>query len=467
MKKLLVISGVIVLIVAALTGMGMWVANRAGAREDEIKTVRVESPVRGDLVEIVSARGEVRPKKRVSISARLTARIVELPFDEGDHVIGGGDDGTEPSVLVKLDASDMEAALRSAEARRAAQTAEIEVLGADIASQQSAVTALAAALGEANRELIRQKELHDSGDVSKSAYEQAASRVDELTARHEGGKHSLRSLQLRRTVRKHQLAAADAEIAQARDQLGYMTIVSPIDGTVLAVNAEVGELVMTGTMNNPGTVIMEVADLTRMLVVAEVDESDIGAIAVGQRASIEARAYPDRIFSGTVDSVALKGLGLPFEPKVFTVEILLDSQDSPIRSGLTAEVEIETRRHDQVLKIPSQAVLGRRVDELPADVSDGNANVDHDKTFANLVYRCVDGKAVATPVTVGPSDNTHTVITSGLTDDDRIITGPYKALDQLKHDQKLEVEDAPGTADTQPATTRPETTQPSSKGGDA
>jgi len=459
-KKFLIIIGVILLVVEILAGVGWWLVARAGGKEAEVKTVRVEGPVRGDLVEIVSARGEVTPQRHVSISARVAARVVELPFEEGDRVTAGGD-GVEPSVLIRLDASDMEAALRSAKARRAAQAAEIAVFQANIASQKSSVAALAASLGEAERELVRKKKLHASGDISESAFDQATSHVEELTAQFEAAEHTLHSLELRLTVRTHQLTAADWEIAQATDRLSYMTIVSPIDGTVLAINAEVGELVVTGTMNNPGTVIMEVADLGRMLVVAEVDESDIGGIAVGQRATIETRAYPDRTFSGTVDSVALKGLGMRFEPKVFTVEILLDAQDSPIRSGLTAEVEIETRRHADVLKVPSQAVLGRRVDELPAEISEDNPNVDHEKTFATVVYRCVDGKAVATPVTVGASDNTHTIIRAGLTTDDRIITGPYKVLEQLKHDQKLKVEEV-----SPPTTTRP-ASAPAGEGDEA
>jgi len=112
-----------------------------------------------------------------------------------------------------------------------------------------------------------------------------------------------------------------------------------------------------------------------------------------------------------------------------------------------------------VLKVPSQAVLGRRVDELPMKIRDGNPNLDKKKTFAPVVYRLIDGKAVVTPVKVGPSDDTHTVIESGLAGKDRVIVGPFKELEKLKHDQKVKDEKA---ATTQPAATKP-TTGPASR----
>jgi HlyD family secretion protein len=131
----------------------------------------------------------------------------------------------------------------------------------------------------------------------------------------------------------------------------------------------------------------------------------------------------------------------------------LDSHEKQLYSGLTAEVEIETHRHANILKIPSQSVLGRRVDELPAKIRDGNPNVDTKKTFTTVAYRYKDGKAVVTPIIVGSSDATDTIIRSGLGEDDRVITGPYKALEKLKHDQR--VEDERESAATKPAETRP------------
>ncbi len=450
-----VISVVVTLVVAV--GGGLWFSARAKGTKGPATKVRIENPQKGELVEVITAPGQVQAKTKVSISARIPARIKELPYKEGDRVTKGDASATEPipaSVLVRLDATDLEAALQSTEARRAARAAEVKVAQAAIASQEASVEGTQTSLDEAGRDLARHEKLHKSGDVSQSDYDRVKCRFDELTAQLKSAAHALESRELNLEVIRHQLVASDAEIARAKDQLSYTTITSPIDGVVTRLNAEVGELVVTGTMNNPGTVIVEVADLSKMLVVAEVDESDIGALKAGQRAVIRVRAHPDRQFTGAVESIALTGQGRRgFESRSFLVEVLLDAHEKQLYSGLTAEVEIETRRHANILKIPSQSVLGKRVDELPAKIRDGNPNVDTKKAFTTVVYRYKDGKAVVTPIIVGSSDATDTIIRSGLGEHDRVITGPYKVLEKLKHDQR--VEDERESAATQPAETQP------------
>ncbi len=458
MKILITVIVSVVVTLALVGGVGWWFAARAQKAKGATTKVRIENPEKGDLVEIVAAPGRVEPRTKVSISARVPARVEELPYEEGDRVTKGdpnADPPIPPSVLVRLDSTDLEAALRSVQARRSARAAEIEVTKARIAAQEADITGTLVSLEDARRSLARQEKLRESGDVSQSDYDAAQCCVDELTAKYESAGHAKRSQEMQLSVLQHQLDAADAEVAQARDKLSYTTITSPIDGIVTRLNAEVGELVVTGTMNNPGTVIMEVADLGQMLAVAEVDESDVGGLKAGQRAAVRIRAYPDREFKGVVDSVALTVLERRgSESRDFLVKILLDASGEQVYSGLSAEVEIETRRHPSVLKIPSQAVLGRRMDELPGDIRDGNPNVDAKKTIATVVYRCIDGKATVTPVVMGPSDTTHTIIRSGLTEDDRVVTGPYKVLEKLKHDEKIEDDrksSAPAPAQTQPA----------------
>ncbi|HUU23055.1 MAG TPA: efflux RND transporter periplasmic adaptor subunit, partial [Phycisphaerae bacterium] len=398
-------------------GLAMWSVVRKGAAKQVGTKVRTACPERGELVEVVSAPGTVQPKTKVSISARLSARVKELPFEEGDTVTKGDPDAdppVPPSVLVRLDASEMEASLRSAKARRDAQAAQIRVAKANIDAQESRLTGLRSSLAEAKRDLERQQELADAGDVSRSVFDRARTRVDEEVSQLQAAEHALKSQQLGLDVMEFQVAAADAEISQATEQLSYTTITSPIDGTVTQLRAEVGELVMTGTMNNPGTMIVEVADLSRMLVAAVVDEGDIGAVQPGQRVTVRMRAYPDEEFAGAVESVSLVGTGSAATAKEFLVEILLAPTEERIYVGLSADVEIQTRRHEGALKIPSQAVLGRKVADLPAQIRDGNENVDSRKSIATVVYRVVDGKAVVTPVTVGASDATHTIVKSGL-----------------------------------------------------
>ena len=143
--------------------------------------------------------------------------------------------------------------------------------------------------------------------------------------------------------------------------------------------------------------------------------------------------------------------------KSFKTEILLKADGQRIYSGLTADVEIETRRHQAVLKVPSQSVLSRPVDDLPLAIRDKNPDVDKDKAFATVVYRYVGGKAVVTPVIVGASDLTHSLIRSGINAGDRVIVGPYKALEALAHDQKVRDE---REAATQPTSGPSPTTRP-------
>ena len=199
---------------------------------------------------------------------------------------------------------------------------------------------------------------------------------------------------------------------------------------------------VTGAINYPGTVIMEVSDRSKMLVVAQVDEADIGALEVGQRAVINVQAFPNIKFTGRVDEIALKHRFSANQTRYYRTEILLDNDAnvSKLYTGLTADVDIETRKHPDVITVPSQAILAREVDSLPLDIRDKSAELDKGKKFATVVYRFIDGKAVATPVKAGQSDLTHTIVLAGLTEGDKVVMGPYKNLDNLKHDQKLKDE---------------------------
>jgi HlyD family secretion protein len=440
----------VVAIIGVLIGAGFWM-HGGSSRGPELSAVRVEKAGRGDLIEVVQAPAEVQPKNKVSISARISARIVDLPVKEGDKVKAG-------DVLVKLDSTDLEAALRSAKARYAAQQAGIEVNASRLEGQRAQILGLRAALLEAERDFERQKGLVASHDVSQSVLETAERHLQESQSTLDSALYSLKADETNLEVLRHNLEAADADIAKAKEDLSYTTIMSPIDGVITVINAKTGELVMTGTMNNAGTVILEVADLSEMTALARVDETDVANVEVGQKAKVHLLAFPDETFEGTVTAVALArsterisgGSGSNSDSKTFKVELLLDTRSKRVHSGLTADVEIETRKNENVIRVPTQAVLGRTTDSLPPEVRNNNPLVDPKKTVILLVFRLVDGKAKMTPVVVGASDNSHTMIKSGLTEVDRIITGPYKILDALTNDQPVKEEAAGAT--TNPAT---------------
>ncbi|MBN1973166.1 MAG: efflux RND transporter periplasmic adaptor subunit [Sedimentisphaerales bacterium] len=442
MKKSRKVIIVVVLIIAVL-GVAQIVIKAKTAAGNNSQTVRIEKPRRGELIEFVSAPGEIEPKTKVALSAKVTSRITELPYEEGDKVTKGDPSANPPvpaSVLVRLDSKDLESQLRSVKASRDGQAAQLEVEKARIEGQRANLIGLEASFKQAQRDLERQKDLLSSQDISQTIYEQAKLKADELKSQYESSQHSLKAAELGLVVLEHNLEASEARVAEAEEALTYTTITSPIDGVVTRVNAEVGEMVVFGTMNNPGTVIIEVADLSKMLVVAQVDEADVAKVQAGQNAKVQVDAFPDCEFMGVISSVALSHTASSSGTKYFRTEILLNASNEKLYSGLTAHVDIETVRHTDVLKVPSQAVMGRNIDELPLEIRDNNPYIDKEKTFAAVVFRFANGKALVTPVKMGTSDLTHTIIEAGITEDDKIVVGPYKVLDVLKHDQKIKDE---------------------------
>ncbi len=442
---------IIVIMTAVITffgAMAVWYGRSLDKTSDQSTPVRVERPTRGDLVEIVSASGTIEPKRKVSISARVCALILDLPNREGQQVTAGDGTGaaSKPSVLVRLDDKDLQAALRTSQSRRDAEAASLEVAKARLLTAKSAVQGIQTNLDDALRNLAREKELLLKNISSQSTVDTAQCLADKLQSDLEAARHTLAADEKSLDVNRHNLAATEAEVVRCRDNLAYTTITSPIDGVVTRVKAEVGEMAMTGTMNNPGTEILQVADLSTMLMLAEVDEAYIGGISPGQKARIRISAYPGRVFEGTVESVAMvRSVTLRTGSQYFETRILVDTGGQRNPSGLTADVDIETHCHACALKVPSQAVLGRKVDDIPSAIRDNNPNVPAGKTEVPVVYRLVNGKAVITPVKIGAADATSTVITAGLSDDDQVIVGPYKALESLHHDQAVK-DDRAGAA---------------------
>jgi len=340
---------------------------------------------------------------------------------------------------VRLDDRDMVSRLNSAEATYEAQKAQIEVEKARIFSQKASLAGQKSRLEQARQDFERQKKLFESQDISQSAYDQARTSFEELQAQVEAAEKNLQAAQLNLVVMEHNLRAAQARVEEAREALSYTTITAPIDGVITRLNAEVGEVVMTGTMNNPGTVILTVADLSQMILNAQVDESNIGRVKVGQPAKVHVQAFWEEEFKGTVHSIALtSSRSTTTGAKYYETKILLEGDVGKLYTGLTADVNIEVARYQGVLLVPSQAVLERRIDDLPEDVRKNNPLVDPKKSFLTVVFRLIDGKTRITPVRVGPSDLLNTLIEAGLNEGDKIIVGPYKILETLQNDMPAE-----------------------------
>lgn len=438
-------------------------AGKAGWGADEAVSVRAEKVVRGDLVEVVSAPGQTEPRTRVQISARIAARIIDLPLKEGERARKG--EGDKPgSVLVRLDASDLEANLKATEARFAAQKAGLAVAQVRLKSRALDLEAAQVLLEDAERDLARQEGLLKTGDVSQVTVDAARVRAEQQQNQMASLKRSLEADESNLEVLRYGIQAGEAEIAQAKEQLSYAVIHSPIDGTVTRVNAKEGELVVTGTMNNAGTVILEVADLSRMLVIARVDESAIAQVRTGQRATARSTAYPGKVFTGVVQTVALSkttpsqasARGEPSDGQPhFKVEVLLD-EGQEVLAGISADVEIEVRTHTKAVKVPSQAIMGKPVDELPSEaLSRGDVTVDRARSIATVVYVIKpDNTADVRPVRMGASDLTHTIIDAGVAEGETVVTGPYKALEAMTQGRKVKLDTpaSPATQSTRPAT---------------
>ena len=437
---------VLLLLLVGLVGGSSYLAWRTAKRRyapPAAEKIRVEEIAPGTLAETISALGVVQPRKSVKISAKTVARITDLPVKEGDAVSVGDPSATPPvpaTVLVRLDDRDLLSRLRAAQASRDAMTAQIGVDTATLAGQRAEITAQEVCIEQLERDLKRKAGLLDSRDIAPAVVDELDSRSREAKARLESARQKLLAGQGSLEVLRHRIEAADAEIEQAREALSYTTIAAPITGTVISLNAQVGEMVMTGTMNNAGTVIMEVADLASMLVLAEVDEADVGKVTVGQPAVIHVQAYPEAEILGTVETIALMQRQSNRGTKYYRTEVRIESSPVKLYSGLTANVDIRTRVHEGVLTVPSQAVVGRKVDELPEAVRQGHPDLDADKTFATVVYLVRQGRTVATPVRIGAADMSRTVVLSGLAPGDRVVSGPYKVLDKLAHDRAVEVD---------------------------
>jgi HlyD family secretion protein len=392
-----------------------WLKKIRGERDAQ--AVKLEAVLRGDLTRSVSAPGAIDSRTKVKITARVSARITALPFKEGETVQAG-------AVLVRLEDEDLIAALDEARASLEAEQARLEGTEAMLRQEKT--------------DLARLRTLHESKDRSLSELQTAEAKLAQSEA---GRLAALKAIQ-----------RLEATVRRAERDLENAVVVSPMDGVITKLNSEVGEVVL-GTFQNAGTEIMEIADLTTMLMRAEVDENNIEPIRPGQRATVYINAYPDLKLTGIVDRLKEQNQVSREGKQYYEAEIVLDlsglKESERLRTGLKANCDIQVETKYDVMKVPSQAVLDRRVEDLPEEVRKAPMIAGKNKSFARVVYRLVDGKAAATPVETGSTDLSSTVILSGLEPGEKIITGPYKVLGTLKDGTALREEEV--KADAVPA----------------
>jgi HlyD family secretion protein len=377
-------------------------------QKDQATAVIMKPVTFGDLARTVSAPGSIEPKRLIKISSQVSAKVLALPFEEGQRVKAG-------DVVIRLDPQNLVAALDSAKA--------------GLGGQEASLGGAEAALINARLNYERFQQLVETGDATKAELD--------------GAQASYLQAKSQREVLTHQIEQAKAQIERAQKDLDNTIISSPIEGIITSLNTEVGETVIVGTTNNPGSIIMEIADLSEMLLKAAVDEANIAPVEIGQEAKIFINAYTDRKYTGTVQRIGLKRQVAADGTGTFEVEILMElPEGETLYSGLSASTDIVVEHFYDAMIVPSQAVVDRRIEDLPKEIREGSDIINPDKTFTRIVYKVVEGKAVATPVRVGPSDITQTVITEGLDKDDIVVAGPFRLLVDLKHDTAVKDQDA-------------------------
>jgi HlyD family secretion protein len=402
-KKILIVLGIVLVLAIVI------VVNVLKSGE-KTYPVQAEKVKKSDLTSVVTANGKIVPRTDVKISAYVPAKILQLPVKEGDLVKQG-------QLLVQLDDTEYRAALNQAKAQLSSAKANLE---------------------QAQLVYKRQKELFEKKLSSKEQHDLAETEFKMAEAQHE---------------------QAVANLDQTKYVLSKTTITSPMDGMVTSLNAEVGEIVMIGTMNNPGTVIMTISDMSEIETEVEVDETDIADVKIDQEAKIKIDAFPDTTFRGKVSEIGhtalITGMGTQDQVTNFLVKVVLLDQVANLRPGMSASVDITTNHRSDVLVVPIQAVVMReekkdtlttKKEKEKGALASGDSMTTKEeekkkkeKKELEGVFVVENGRAKFVKVKTGIADQQDIEIVSGIEENNTIVTGSYKILRTLKDGDKVKV----------------------------
>jgi len=417
--KIVVLLGVVLLIVV-IGAMSMKGNRRGGV------TVRAETVTARDLVATVTANGWIRPRRAVDIQADIMGRITQLWVKEGDSVKVG-------QVLLQIDPTEYEAAV----ARARAAVSEARAREAQTRAN----------LIQAERALARTRAIaeRDSALVSQQSLDDAITQVEVQRALAEAAAHTV--------------AQAEAALREAENRLSKTTIRAPIAGVVTRLNVETGETAIVGTMNNPGSLLLTISDLSVMEAVVRVDETDLPALSLGDSATIEIDAFARQLFRGVVTEIAHSSVvqrkststttSMQQQPAIdFEVVITIDSPPVSLRPDLSATARIVTATRKNVPSIPIIALTVRdRKDVVPVPQEDSAASVVATAAATKAtgdqegVFVIREGKAHFVPVEVGIAGAEHFEVLSGVAIGDSIVAGPYEAIRNLQDGKPVRIID--------------------------
>ena len=409
---------VAIVVVVGLAAMGYLATQREAGRAVEVRVDQVDLR---SLVAEVSATGHIEPKTQVEITTDVAGRIIDLPVEEGQEV-------EEGDLLLQIDPALFRAAVERAEAGLAQA-------GASLAQQS-------AAYEQAQRDADRLTALQARGTdfVTEAEVEQAETNAEVQRRLLEAA--------------EHQVHQAEANLTQERDRLLKTTIRAPMPGRITRLNVERGETAIVGTMNNPGTVLLTVADLSVMQAVIEVDETDVPEIVIGDSAYVEIDAFPNERFVGTVTEIGNSSI-VPRNPSQtgsaqaidFEVKIELRLPPEGIRPDLSATADVITDTRDNVPSIPITALTLMDAEDYEAIPNENVAAAPPSGTGRDIegVF-VVEGDVVRfRPVEIGIAGDNYFEVVSGIEPGTTIVSGSFQAIRELEDGSRIRI-DRPGAA---------------------
>jgi HlyD family secretion protein len=423
-KSIYILVGVVAVVFIALIGLKK--SGKIG-NSDDGKIVEVANADEMTIIETVSATGKIQPEIEVKISSEVSGEVIELPIKEGQQVKKG-------DLLVKINP-------------------DIYVSGvnrtvASLSTTKAGLSQADAQVKEAKANYDRNKTLFEKGVISKAEWDRVVSAYEVAVASKQSAYYNV--------------ASANATLTEARDNLRRTTIYAPADGTISLLSVELGERVL-GTQQMAGTEILRVANLNNMEVEVDVNENDIVKINIGDEANIEVDAYLKKEFKGIVTSISNSASSALTADQVTNfkvkVRILKESYEdllegkpanfSPFRPGMTATVDIITKRREKVIGVPISAVVIKEdttsvkkdiVAELEKEEKEKKGTYKPDQKF-ECVFVKVGDKAKLRVVKTGIQDDTNIEIISGLKKGEEIITGPYTMVSKdLVSNDKVKTE---------------------------
>jgi HlyD family secretion protein len=420
-KKKIIIGVIAVLVMASAGGYAWW------TRRSTAPTVTVEAIRTRDLEAIVSASGKIQPKRFVNISADTSGRVVDLAVNEGDRVVLG-------QFLMQIDPRTLRTRVESGQAALRGAEASLE-------QARQAVETARVQLTVAQQNLKRQQELWKQQLTPREVLERAENDVRIAQSNLAERDKQVRTQEVRIGQDRAQLASAEFDLSKVR-------IESPIAGIVTRRNIQEGETAVVGTMNNAGTVLLTVADMSVIQAEVEVDETNIPNVSLGQVAKITIDAIPDRTFKGHVTEIGNSPIQATGQAATnqqatnFKVVVVLDEEVPDVRPGFTCTAEITTATRKNVVAVPIPAVAVReliydangqivkqpRTDEKrPADASATPPELEPGQTRKETdgVFMIRDNKAAFVPIKIGIAGDRYFEVLSGPKAGDEVITGPY------------------------------------------